>query len=178
MLSSMKLGIIGLGRLGKMVAQQALAFRMRVAYYDPSVKRAPRGVKRSRTLVDLVSQSDIVTVHVPLEKASQGLIEEEILSHFKDEAYLINTSRGEIVESHALLACLESGKVAGAALDVLDGEFDRGFQDRVSDHPLVKYARAHDNLLITPHIGGSTVDAWKKTEEHTIRLVLEVLRKG
>jgi phosphoglycerate dehydrogenase-like enzyme len=179
MLSRMSLGIVGMGRLGSMVAKYGEAFGMTVHYYDPSSPLEMRpGMMRMASLEELVACSDVVSLHLPLNERTRNLFNEEVFTHFKDGAYLINTSRGGIVSTPALLASLESGKLAAAALDVLDDDFDQGFTDRLNQHPLVVYARSHDNLLITPHVGGSTVDAWKLTEEYTIRLVLDHLGLG
>jgi D-3-phosphoglycerate dehydrogenase len=74
-----------------------------------------------------------------------------------------------------MVAALESGHIAGAAIDVLDDELEQGFNDAVQDHPLVRYAATHDNLIITPHIAGSTMDAWQLTQRHTIERAVQVL---
>ena len=89
---------------------------------------------------------------------------------------LVNTARGELVDEDALLEALGSGRLAGAALDVLAGEFAPGFRDRLTDHPLVMYARTHENLMITPHYGGSTRDSWETLESRIIDLILAALR--
>lgn len=175
MLSAMSLGVVGLGRLGAMVARQAKSFCMDVRYYDREERSVP-GVTRAPSLEALVAQADVVTVHLPLERETERLFDDRVFACCKPGAYFINTSRGELVDSDALLRALAGGTLAGAALDVLDGEFEPGFAARVHQHPLVAYARTHDNLLITPHIGGSTVDAWRRTEAFTIRLVLEALQ--
>jgi D-3-phosphoglycerate dehydrogenase len=177
MLSRMSLGIIGLGRIGKMVAEYGRAFRIDVRFYDPYVY-IPHisGIAKVDKLDELVALSDIVTLHVPLNKETEGLLNEDIFSKFKQGSYLINTSRGRIVDTSALIKSLETGKLAGAALDVLDDEFERGFESSVKKHPLVVYACRHSNLLITPHIGGSTIDAWRLTQEFTIKSILKYLK--
>lgn len=175
MLSSMTLGIVGLGRLGKMVARIARSFGMKVLYYDPFVTVHWGDIRKIESLDELVSQSDIVSVHIPMEPQNAALFDAARFARFRDGAYFVNTSRGEIVHSDALQMALTSGKLAGAAVDVLDGEFSPEFKHRAGEHPLVQYARTHDNLLITPHIGGSTVDAWRLTEQHTIELTLQAL---
>ncbi len=175
MLSRMALGIVGLGRLGKMVARIARSFGMRVLYYDPFVTVNWEGLRKLESMDELVSQSDIVSVHIPMDPQNAALFDAARFAHFRDGAYFINTSRGEIVNSDALRMALASGKLAGAAVDVLDGEFSPEFKHHVGEHPLVQYAKTHDNLLITPHIGGSTVDAWRLTEQHTIELTLKAL---
>ena len=176
MLSSMSLGVVGLGRLGRMVAKYGKCFGMKVCYFDPYVPEAEGdGFSRVDTLEELVSGSDVVTIHVPLEDETKNMFNESIFSKFKKGAYLINTSRGKIVDHEAMLKYLENGILGGCALDVCGGEFSKDFSARLKTHPLVEYARSHDNLLITPHIGGSTLDAWRLTEEHTIQLVMESL---
>jgi D-3-phosphoglycerate dehydrogenase len=175
MLSRLALGVVGLGRLGTMVAGIARSFGMVVRYYDPDVMSGRDWAVKAGSLDELLSASDIVTVHIPMEPRNRRLFDATRFARFKDGAYFINTSRGEIVDSHALRDALSSGKLAGAGLDVLDGEFEPAFGSRVKNHPLVDYARTHDNLLITPHTGGSTIDAWRETELHTIQLTLHAL---
>lgn len=175
MLSRMSIGIVGLGRLGYKVAQYALKFGMAVNYYDPHVSSGYPGLKKKASLKELVHNCDVVTVHVPHEKQNEGMFNAEIFASFKEGAYFINTSRGELVAHDALLKALENGRLAGAALDVFEGEFAEDFETRLKTHPLWLYAQSHDNLLITPHIGGSTLDAWGDTERHTIQRILEVL---
>ena len=163
MLSEMSLGIWGLGRIGQMIDD----------YYNliPSIN-----VYDSEDCIgsdmDAVLGSDIVTVHIPVD-GNEGLFDEKMFSKIKDGAYFINTSRGEIVDELALVRALESGKLAGAATDVISGEFEPGFN--VKNSPLWHYAQAHDNLLICPHIGGSTEDSWEKTQIRIIEKVLEFL---
>jgi D-3-phosphoglycerate dehydrogenase len=175
MLSRLALGIVGLGRLGTMVAGVARSFGMAVHYYDPDVTSDRDWAIKVGSLDELLSRSDIVTVHIPMEPRNTRLFDAARFAKFKDGAYFINTSRGEVVDSQALRDALLSGKLAGAGLDVLDGEFAPEFKNRVKDHPLVDYAKTHDNLLITPHTGGSTIDAWRETELHTIQRALQAL---
>ena len=175
MLSRMRLGVAGYGRLGKKVAAYALSFGMEVRYYDPFVPRDRPGIQRIDTLEALVKSCDIITVHIPHEEETENLFNRDIFNRMKQGAFFINTSRGELVDETALLQCLENGTLAGAAVDVLGGEFDPGFAESVKAHPLVRYAMKNPNLIITPHIGGSTLDAWQLTQEFTIRKVIEAL---
>lgn len=176
MLSSLELGIVGHGRLGTMVARYGKAFGMKVRYYDPHVPASAEGAERISTLASLVSQSDVVSVHVPHEPENEKMFNAELFARFKPGSYFINTSRGELVDWDALLLTLQSGHLAGAALDVFEGEFVPGFTERFPRHPVLEYARRHDNLLLTPHIGGSTIDAWRMTEGHAIDMALQHLR--
>ena len=175
MLSRMSIGIVGLGRLGYKVAQYALKFGMDVSYYDPLVSSGYPGLKEKPSLKALVSACDIVTVHVPHEEQNEKMFNDDIFGSFREGAYFINTSRGELVDHDAFLRALESGRLGGAAIDVFDGEFVPGFESTFSGHRLWAYAQEHDNLIMTPHIGGSTIDAWADTERHTIQRVLETL---
>lgn len=174
MLSSMSLGIVGLGRLGKMIAKYALCFGMKVSYYDPYAKKsASKKIKKISSLEKLVSSNDIITAHIPMNEKNKNFFNHDIFSKFKKNSYFINTSRGEIVDSNALIKFLKNGHIAGAALDVLDGEFIPDFSQKVSSHPLVKYTKNNNNLILTPHIGGSTFDAWFLTQKFTIEMALK-----
>lgn len=176
MLSRLSLGIIGCGRLGRLVGRYGLAFGMKVAFFDPYVAAGPAGFEKLGTLEELVAVSDVVSLHAPADETTYQMINRELFLKFKPGSYFINTARGELVDEASLLEMLKMGRLAGAALDVLDGEFVPGF--KVSHHPLAAYAREHDNLLLTPHIGGSTVDAWRETERRVIEMAWAYLREG
>ena len=175
MLSRMSLGIVGLGRLGRKVAGYGHAAGMTVRYFDPYVSRGPDWIQPCGTLEELVGLSGIVSLHVPQEPETNNLFNRSIFQAFKPGSFFINTARGELVDHRALVEALEDGRLAGAAVDVLDEEFEPGFENRVSDHPLVRYAGRHPNVIITPHIGGSTRDAWHLTQEFTIRRIVEAM---
>lgn len=175
MLSRLSLGVVGYGRLGRMVARYGQAFNMRVRFFDPYLESACETAGKTDSLVDLVSSADVVSLHVPANESTQKMVNGEVLAQFKHGSWLINTARGEVLDEQALLHELKSGRIAGAALDVLDGEFVPGFD--VSTHPLVEYARTHDNLLLTPHIGGSTYDAWGETERRVIEMAIAHVKK-
>lgn len=173
MLSRMRLGVIGLGRLGRKVAHYGKAFGMTVRYNDPFVENDD--YERVESLVDLAAVSDILTLHVPHEPETERMIGQDVFAALPRGSWFVNTARGELVDEAALLAALESGHLGGAATDVLDGEFVPDFSTRAGEHPLVRYARSHDNLIITPHIGGSTRDAWHLTQEYTVLKMIEAL---
>ena len=175
MLSKMSLGIVGLGRLGSMVARYGRAFRMKVFYYDPFVTD-DRNIKCDN-LLDLAKSSDIVSIHVHLSRDTENLIGKKFIDTMKKDSYIINTSRGGIVDENDLLDALRSGHLAGAGLDMLTGEHLPGFKYMLQEHPLVKYANTHDNLLITPKMGGATIDAWKGTEKYIVDMIIKELNK-
>lgn len=152
-------GIVGMGRLGTIVAEYLRGFGMSVLGHDPNRPFSESAAERVESLEDLLARSDLITLHVNYHEGTRHLIERRALSRVKPGAVLVNTSRGGVVDDAALLEALRSGRLAGAALDVVDGE-----PAVTTEHPLVAYARAHDNLLITPHIGGHTRESFEKTE--------------
>lgn len=163
-------GIVGMGRLGTLVAGYLRAFGMRVLGYDPREDYPHEAAERSATMSDLLQQSDIVVLLVKYDESTRHLFGGREFAEMKPGAVLVNTSRGGVVDEQALTAALDSGRLAGAALDVLDGEpaID-------AHHPLVAYARTHDNVLLTPHIGGNTVESFEKTELFLAEKVLAAL---
>ena len=162
MFSRLRLGLVGYGRLGRRVAKIGRAFDMDVAYFDPNV---PGGMD---SLIELARRSDILSLHAIASEETRGLVDREVLSALPRGAMVVNTARGEILDADALIDLLESEHIQCAALDAVDGEYAPGFQDNFGNSRLARYAREHDNLILTPHIGGSTVDAWHDTERRVI----------
>jgi D-3-phosphoglycerate dehydrogenase len=152
MLRGKRLGLVGCGRIGGWMARYARAFDMDVIGHDPFVATFPDTIRKA-SLEEVFAQSDFVSIHVHLTPETTGLVSKALIDSMKPGAFLINTSRGAIVDEPALLAALQSGRLGGAGLDVLEGEPD------IANHPLVQYARTNDNLLITPHCGGFSPDA-------------------
>jgi D-3-phosphoglycerate dehydrogenase len=162
MLSRMRLGLVGYGRLGRRVALIAQAMGMDVAYHDPYV---PGGVQ---SLLALAARSDVLSLHAPANAETANLISKAVLEALPKGAVVINTARGELLDSEALLDLMETGHIAAAALDTVAGEYDPNFSNYFGKSRLARYAREHSNLILTPHIGGSTVDAWRETERFVI----------
>jgi D-3-phosphoglycerate dehydrogenase len=171
-LSGKTAGVIGYGRLGRIVARMLLAFEMRVLASDPHVwtTDVDPGVEIV-PLNDLLRQSDIVTLHVNLYAETSGFFGGDHFSRMKHGAWFINTARGELVDEAALLQALQEGRLSGAAVDVLSEERSTG----MGSHPLVQYARQHENLLVTPHIGGCTSESMDKTELYMAQKLSESL---
>jgi len=147
---SKTLGIVGFGRIGKEVAKRARAFGMEVLVYDPFITDEVvdnAGVK-SVELKDLLTASDIVTVHTPLTAETKGLISRNEISLMKNNSFIVNCARGGIVDEDALCEALRNKRIAGAALDVFTTE-------PPSNLELIKM----DNLIVTPHLGASTQEA-------------------
>lgn len=163
------LGVVGLGNIGSIVADRALGLKMKVLAYDPFI--APdRAAELGVELVDLDTlfrRADIITVHVPLLEETKNLIGSEAFGKMKDGVYLVCAARGGIVDEVALLSALESGKVAGAALDVFQKE-PPGLT------PLV----AHENVICTPHLGASTVEAQEAVSLQVADQIVDYLVNG
>ena len=159
----MTLGILGFGRLGQQVAEYAKAFGLKVLASDPFIEPTVLQEKQvfSCSKETLFKQSDIVSLHVNYESTNHNLVNYKEFECMKDGSYFVNTARGELIDEGALLDALSSGKLAGAALDVLENEQD---STTLFNTPLMQYAQEHDNLLITPHIGGCTLESMQKTE--------------
>lgn len=152
------LGILGFGRLGRMVARYGEAFGMKVRTFEPRPTDLPAYVKRCGSLAGLLAATDVLSIHVPLNSETEALLGRTELASLPNGAVILNTSRGEIIDEDALLEALESGQLAGAAVDVIADE--KTFESS----PLIGYARTHSNLLITPHIAGATREAVEKTD--------------
>jgi D-3-phosphoglycerate dehydrogenase len=155
--------VLGYGRLGRIVAEYGKAFRMPVlACNDIPVEPAP-GVE----MVDfdtLLRRSDVLSIHVHLTDSNRHLIDRSAFARMKPGSILLNTSRGGIVDEGAFLDALRHGPLAGAGIDVVDGEWDPA----IGRHPLLCYAREHDNLVITPHVGGITYESQQMAFAFTV----------
>jgi D-3-phosphoglycerate dehydrogenase / 2-oxoglutarate reductase len=170
------LGIVGYGRLGRLVAGYAAAFGMRVLAHDrdPAVVRAFPAVEW-RALDELLAGADVVSLHLTGSPENSGFLGAERIARMKTGALLVNTARGEVIDEAALLQALRSGQLGGAALDVLAG--DSSWEGRTpTDHPLIAHARTHENLLITPHTGGYGRSSIHRTREFVTRRFLENCR--
>lgn len=172
-LAGKRLGLVGLGRLGRRVARYGLAFDMAVAAYDPYATDWLDAVARAAALGDLAARADVLSLHVPLNAGTRGLVGRREIAALPRGSLLVNTARGEVVDEDALLWGLESGHLAGAALDVVAGERDRAGGPAPR---LLAWARSHDNLLVTPHIGGATEESMARAELFMARKLAAFLR--
>jgi D-3-phosphoglycerate dehydrogenase len=126
------------------------------------------------SLGTLLQEADLVTLHVNLSDQTRGFFGWREFALMKPGSWFINTARGELVNENALLDALQSGRIAGAGLDVLSQERSDGMRE----HPLVAYAREQDNLIITPHIGGCTIESMEKTERFLADRLLTLIKDG
>jgi D-3-phosphoglycerate dehydrogenase len=165
-LSDKTLGIVGLGRIGKLVAQRAMAFGMKLVAYDPYVgeERARQINVELLSLDELVARSDFITLHLAKTPETIGLVGAELLSRAKPNLRVVNVARGGIVDEAALAAAIESGTIAGAALDVFDSE-------PCTDSPLFGL----DQVVVTPHLGASTEEAQDKAGDTIADMVVLAL---
>lgn len=167
-LNGKTLGLMGLGRLGSEVARVGNAFQMDVIAWSQNLT-AERAAERGATLVskdELLARADILSIHLVLSARSRGLIGHQELNRMKPTAYLINTSRGPIVDEAALIAALHDGTIAGAGLDVFDEE------PLPLDHPLRRTA----NTVITPHIGYVTQETYQVFFDETVENIQAFLQ--
>ena len=159
------LGIIGLGRIGYAVAKRAKGFGMKILYHGGSNEEyAERTGAQAVDLDTIFRDSDFISIHAPLNADTRGMVNQEKLALMKDSAILINTARGGIVQTDALLDALKSNSIGGAALDVTDPE------PLPSDHPLLEL----DNCIVVPHLGSAT----DKTRERMGLIAAENLLLG
>lgn len=166
-----KVGIIGIGRLGTIVAGYFRAFGAEVTGFDTRMD-FPSGISRAKSMKELIENSDIVSVHVNYTKETENLLGEEEFSYFKEDSFLINTSRGGVIDETALLDVLDKGKIKGAALDVIRNEDAVNLQN-----PLIQFSKKNSNLLIFPHIGGNTYESFEKTETFLARKLIERMKE-
>jgi D-3-phosphoglycerate dehydrogenase len=164
------LGVVGFGRIGQLVAKRAQAFEMTVVGFDKFVS-AERfrelGVAGAGERGQLLSQADIVTLHVPKTPETVNMIDAESIAAMKDGARIVNCARGELVDLDALLSALEAGKLSGAALDVFPSE-------PFTEHPIF----AREDVVVTPHLGASTAEAQDRAGVVTAEQVTAALTGG
>jgi D-3-phosphoglycerate dehydrogenase len=164
------LGLLGFGRIGQLVAARAQGFGMHVVAFDPFVSAGrfrELGVEKAESSDELYAQADFISIHLPKTPETQRWLDAEALAKCRDGVRIVNCARGELVDDDALKAALDSGKVAGAALDVFTHE-------PVTDHPLFGYP----NVVVTPHLAASTTEAQDRAGIQTAEQVVAALTGG
>jgi lactate dehydrogenase-like 2-hydroxyacid dehydrogenase len=161
------LGIVGMGRIGSMVARRAAGYKMNVLYNkhtpDPDAERE-LGVKFA-SMDELLAQSDFVTLHVPLTPETTHMINKDTLAKMKKGSFLINTARGPVVDERALIDALENAQIAGAGLDVFDNE------PNISPELI-----GNQRVITTPHIASATWEARNKMGEQAVSAIIDALK--
>ncbi len=165
------LGIIGFGRIGQLVAQRARGFGMYVVAYDPYVsaeRYRELGAEKAESPADVYAKADFITIHLPVTAETRGFLDARAFAQMRDGVRVINCARGELVDDAALKDALDGGKVAGAALDVFPAE-------PITDYPLFD---GYDNVVVTPHLGASTVEAQDRAGTQTAEQIIAALTGG
>jgi D-3-phosphoglycerate dehydrogenase len=165
------LGIVGYGNIGKQLSVLAEALGMRVYYYDVGDQLALGNAIKCGTLEDLLNVSDVVTLHIDDNKANKNFIGEREINQMKDGALFINLSRGFVVDIEALANALKSGKIAGAAIDVFP-------EEPRSNGEFLTELKGLENVILTPHIGGSTEEAQRDIAEFVPNKIMDYINSG
>jgi D-3-phosphoglycerate dehydrogenase / 2-oxoglutarate reductase len=166
------LGIIGYGNIGAQVSILAEAMGMKVIFYDVETKLPLGNASDTKSLKDLLSQADVVTLHVPETAQTKNLINKNNLKYCKKGAIIINYARGEVMDLDALKNAIESGQISGAAVDVFPVEPEK------NGDPFITPLQGLPNVLLTPHIGGSTEEAQQNIGDDVSNKLLNFLEKG
>ena len=166
------LGIIGYGNIGSQLSIMAEALGMKVLFYDVETKMPLGNASAVRTLPELVSTADIISLHVPENAGTKNLVNKELLAEFKKGSILINYARGKVVDIEALAASLTTGHLGGAAIDVFPSEPEK------NGDPFSTPLQHLPNVLLTPHIGGSTEEAQQNIGEDVSNKLFQFLEKG
>ena len=161
------LGVVGLGNIGRIVAEKALGLGMKVVGYDPVVKSLP-GVQIVPTVGELLPLAHIVTLHVPKVAETANLINSDSIGKMKDKSFLLNCSRGGIVDEKAVIAAIDSGKLAGAAFDVFEKE-PPTFPNPLFTHP---------KIVCAPHLGASTFEAQERVADTAVTQMIGFFERG
>ncbi len=164
-LEALTVGVVGAGRIGQAVLERLAPFNMRRLAFDPVIETMPPGVHRADSLDQLLTQSDVVTLHLPLLPETRGLISRDAIARMRAGAYLVNVSRGQLVDTVALADALETGHLAGAVVDVFERE------PVAADDPLL----TTPNAILTPHIAWQSVEAGVRVRAQTLDAVLAYL---
>ena len=171
-ISDKKVGIIGFGRIGKIVSKILESFGAKIYVFEKYKSKVNHKYKKVN--IDFIfSKCDIISVHIDSRKENFDLIGEKLINKMKKSAIFINTSRGEIVSERFLISALKKNKIAGAALDVLRG--DSSWGKKIQNNKMINYFKKNDNLIITPHLGGNTLEASNKTKELIIKKLIKIL---
>jgi D-3-phosphoglycerate dehydrogenase len=167
------LGVLGLGRVGTALAARALALKMNVIGFDPFVTGGTileGRVRLASSLAEMLPEIDVLTVHTPLTDQTRGIVGKKELAMMKDGAYILNVARGGIIDEEAMYEALKSGKLGGAALDV--------YQEEPPKSEIDQKLIGLDNVICTPHLGASTVEAQKAVSIEAAQILLDYLKKG
>ena len=163
-------GIIGYGFMGRKMARKLAGFEVNVIAYDKYQTGFTDEFAREVSMEEIVKHSDVLSLHIPLTKETKQMVNDEYFYHFKKPIFFINTARGEIVDTAAVLKNIQSGKILGAGLDVLEIE---KFPS-LGEQPWFNDLKASGKVILTPHVGGWTFDSYRKISEVLAQKLAEI----
>ena len=158
-IKDLNIGIIGYGRLGKMMYNYCRAFGANVCVYDPY-----QDINKDMPLQHLIENCDVLSIHVHVTDETKYMINKDLFGYIKGDCYIVNTSRGEIVNEDDIVEGLKSGKITGYATDVVENEFDD-----LTKSPIIKAMNEGENIIVTPHVGGMTIEGQTKAYKWAIK---------
>ena len=179
-LHNLTVGVVGTGRIGRAVCRSLSGFGCKILAYDLHPAEDLAGIAEYTDLNTLLALSDLVTLHVPAVKENTHLINRDTLAGMKDGVILINTSRGTVVDTPALIDALESGKVGGAALDVIEGESELYYNDlrgRILKNRELAILKSYSNVIVTPHTAFYTDQAVSDMVENSVLSCLNYIKE-
>lgn len=162
-LKGKNIGILGLGRVGKQVANYAEVFQLNIGYYDTHFIKS--NFKSFNSPNELFAWADIISIHIPYNSENDNFVDAQLLQSCKPNAILINTSRGNVWDENTIVELLQNNKIKGIATDVLQNEFDKA---TIVVNPLIELAKKNVNLIITPHIAGASYESMEMTENFIV----------
>ncbi len=154
----LKIGIVGYGRLGKMMYNYCKAFQADVMVYDPYVRNIG-----CETLEEMAAKADVISLHVHVTDETKYMVNKKLLGYMKKNSYIVNTSRGEIVNEIDIVNALRRGDLSGYGTDVIENEFDD-----LTESPIIKAMNNGQNIIVTPHVGGMTIEGQSKAYKWAI----------
>lgn len=163
-------GLIGYGFMGRQMARKLAGFEVNVIAYDKYKTGFTDDFAREVSMEEIVKQADVLSLHIPLTSETRQLVNDEYFFHFKKPIFLVNTARGEIVNTQAVLNNIKTGKILGAGLDVLETEKFPA----LGGQPWYNELKANDRVILTPHVGGWTFDSYRKISEVLAQKLSEI----
>lgn len=180
-LSNLTVGILGTGQIGSTVIRHLAGFGCKILAYDPYPRDDLNELAKYVTLEELYQQADIISLHIPASKENRHIIGREALHQMREGVILVNTGRGDLIDSEALIEALDAGKVGGAGLDVLEDEAGLFFHDISAGPPLTRemaLLRAHPSVIITPHTAFYTDEAVEHMVMNAVKGVVACAQGG
>jgi D-3-phosphoglycerate dehydrogenase len=174
-ISSKTIGIVGFGHTGKSVAKKLSGFGCKILVYDKYLENYGTGNAQQSEMDQIFEECDIITFHVPLTKETKGMVDNIYLNRFKKSIYLLNLSRGKVIRTKDLVKCMESGKVLGVALDVLENEKIGKLSE--DEKEWFEYLIHSKRTLLAPHVGGWSIESYQKISESLLLKIKELKSK-